>query len=191
MVEFFPERFPEGSYHGLTLGVDAFSMEEIIAWGDGRYAAMRAQAVGQVPLDVEIFDHAVGEHEQLLGILGSMERDERRVFSVNVPNRGTVPNLPDEAILELPAVATASGLRPMQMPEFSDLLASIVTRKLTAVELTVDAALSGDRRLMVEALLADGAVRDPDTARKLAEELLEAQRRYLPNFFPADSAVRA
>jgi len=191
VVEFFPERFPEGNYHGFTLGVDAFSMDEIIAWGDGRYAAMRAQALGQVPLDVEIFDHAVGEHEQLLGILGSMERDERRVFSVNVPNRGTVPNLPDEAILELPAVATASGLRPMQMPEFSDLLASIVTRKLTAVELTVDAALSGDRRLMVEALLADGAVRDPDTARKLAEELLEAQRRYLPNFFPADSAVRA
>jgi len=183
--EFFPERFPHGAYHGLTLGVDAFSIKEIIAWGDSRYEAMRAQAAGEAPLDVEIFDRAVGEHEQLLSILRSMDRDERRVFSVNVPNRGAVPNLPDEAILELPGVATATGLRPMQLPEFSDLLAAIIKRKLTAVEITVEAALTANRRLMAEALLADGAVGDPATAARLADDLLEAQRRYLPGFFPA------
>lgn len=189
VVEFFPERFPHGAYYGLTLGVDAFSIKEIIAWGNARYEAMRAQALGEAPLDVEIFNRTVGEHEQLLSILRSMAYDERRVFNVNVPNRGTVPHLPDDAIVEVPAVATATGLRPMQIADFSPLLAGIIRRKLTAVDLTVEAALSGDRRLMVEALLADGAVADPTTARELAEALVQAQSRYLPRFFPTTPEV--
>lgn len=185
VVEFFPERFPHGAYNGLTLGVDAFSIKEIIAWGDARYEAMRAQALGEAPLDLDIFNRTVGEHEQLLSILRSMTYDERRVFNVNVPNRGTVPNLPDDAILEVPAVATATGLRPVHLPDFSDLLAGLIRRKLTAVDLTVEAALTGSRRLMVEALLADGAVAEPAVAGDLSEDLLRAQQTYLPAFYPA------
>ena len=183
VTEFFPERFPEGQYYGRTLGVDAFSLEGTIAWGDQVYADMRAQALGEKPLDEEVFERAEGEHEQLLAILHSIEYDERRVFSANLPNRGAVSNLPDDAILELPAVATATGLRPLQILDFPDPLAAIITRKLTATLLTVEAALAGDRRLFVEALLADGAVTDPEVAREMAEELLEAHRQYLPNFF--------
>ena len=62
---------------------------------------------------------------------------------------------------------------------------AITLRKLTATELTVEAALSGDRGLFVEALLADGAVTDPDVAGKMADELLDIHRKDLPNFFPA------
>ena len=184
VVEFFPERFPQGRYYGRTLGLDAFSIEDTIAWGDEIYARMRAQALGEEPLDEDVFERAEGEHEQLLDILRSIERDERRVFAANLPNRGAVPNLPAAAVLELPAVATATGLRPLQILDFPDPLAAIVTRKLTAARLTVEAALAGDRGLFVEALLADGSVTDPEMARRMAEELLDAQRPYLPNFFP-------
>ena len=182
VVEFFPERFPGGRYYGKTLGLDAFSVEEIIAWGDERYAAMRRQALGEEPLDERIFERTAGEHEQLLYILRSMHRDERRVFSVNLPNQGAVPNLPPDAVLELPAAATATGLRPLQIPDFPDPLAAIVTRKLAATRLTVEAALTGDRKLFVEALLTDGAVTEREAAEKMGDELLTAQQRYLPQF---------
>jgi alpha-galactosidase len=182
--EFFPERFPEGRYHGgKTLGVDAFSFEGTVAWGDEIYEDMQAQALGEKPLDEQIFERAEGEHEQLLNILRSIECDERRVFSANLPNCGAVPNLPYEAILELPAAATATGLRPLQIHDFPDPLAAIINRKLTAASLTVEAALTGDRGLFVEALLADGAVSDPEVARRMGSELLEAHRQHLPNFF--------
>ena len=101
-----------------------------------------------------------------------------------MPNQGAVPNLPGDAILELPAAATATGLRPLQLLDFPEPLAAIITRKLTATRLTVEAALRGDRNLFVEALLADGAVSDLDVARELMGELLEAHRGDLPNFFP-------
>jgi len=183
VVEFFPERFPEGQYYGKTLGVDVFSFEDVIAWGDQIYAHMRAQALGEKPLDEWIFERTVGEHEQLLDILRSMEYDGRQIFPANLPNQGAVPNLPAEAILELPAAATATGLRPLQILDFPDPLAAIITRKLTATLLTVEAALAGDRGLFIEALLADGAVTDPEVAHKMADDLLEAHRQDLPNFF--------
>ena len=184
VVEFFPERFPGGIYEGQTLGVDVFSMEETIARGDRTYANMGAQARGEQALDERILERTVGEHEQLLSILKAIEGDTREVFAANVPNRGAVPNLPDDGILEIPAVATAGGLRPIQIPDFPDPLAAIITRRLAATRLTVEAALTGDRNLLVEAFLTDGAVSDPEVARKMGEELLEAQRPHLPNFFP-------
>ena len=184
VTEFFPERFPGGRYYGATLGVDAFSFEWVIGDGDRIYANMRAQALGEKPLDQRIFERASGEHEQIIDILDSIELDRRRIFFVNVPNRGAVPNLPDDAVLELPAVATAGGLRPLQVLDFPEPLAAIITRKLAGIKLTVEAALTGSRPLLVEALLADGAVTDPQVARALADDLLEAQRPYLPNFFP-------
>ncbi len=181
--EFFPERFPGGQYYGKTLGVDAYTFEGTIAWGDEIYADMQAQALGEKPLDESVFDRAEGEHELLVNILRSIERDDRRVYSINLPNHGAVPNLPYEAILEMPAAATATGLRPLQIPDFPDTLAAIINRKLSATLLTVEAALAGDRGLFVEALLADGAVASREVARKMADELLEAHRQDLPNFF--------
>jgi len=187
--EFFPERFPQGHYYGKRLGVDAFSFEGTIAEGDRIYADMRAQALGKQPLDERIFERAPGEHEKLLEILHSVEYDERRIFSAILPNQGAIPNLPYDSILELPAVATATGLRALHIPDFPDPLAAIITRKIAAIRLTVEAALTGNRKLLVEALLADGAVTDPEIARQMGEELLAAHRDYLPDFFPSSDAV--
>jgi len=183
VTEFFPERFPGGAYCGLTLGVDAFSHAEIVAWGDERYAAMHRQAIGQDPLDETIFNRSAGEHEQLLYILRSIGRDERAIFSVNMPNNGAVPNLPADAVLEMPAAATASGLRPLQMLDFPDPLAAIISRRLASVRVTVEAAITGDRNLFYEALLLDGAVNDPAVARTMGDDLLQTQKQFLPQFF--------
>jgi alpha-galactosidase len=183
VVEFFPERFATGDYYGKKLGIDAYSFEDIIAWGDDIYADMRAQALGEKSLSKELLERKAGEHEQLLEILTSIEHDQRRVFYANLPNNGAVPGLPDDAVLEMPTVATAGGLRPMFYPDFPAPLAAIILRKISAIQLTIEAALNGNRRLFVEALLADGAVTDRHDAQRMMNELLDAQRDYLPNFF--------
>ena len=182
VTEFFPERFPQGQYQGQTLGVDAFSFEDTIAHGDRIYEKMRAQALGEAPLDEAIFERAPGEHEQLLEILNALENDERLCVSANVPNQGAVPNLPSEAVLELTCVATARGLRALQVPDLPEALAAPLWPKIAAQSLTVQAALNGDRQLFVEALLADGALSDRSSAEKLADELLMAHKEYLPQF---------
>jgi alpha-galactosidase len=181
VTEFFPERFPGGAYYGATLGVDAYSFENTIAHGDRIYAEMQEQALGRRPLDERIFARSGGEHEQLLSMLRAIRTDSRAMFAINAPNRGAVPNLPAHAVLELPAVATATGLRPVAIPDFPDPLAAIIARRLASVELTVDAALQRDMALFIEALLVDGAIGDPAVARKLAGDLVDAQREHLPD----------
>ncbi|GAA2697205.1 family 4 glycosyl hydrolase [Nonomuraea recticatena] len=182
VVEFFPERWPSGAYYGKTLGVDAFSVPEILTWGEQRYQGMRAQAEGEAPLDESIFERSTGEQEQLIAIIRSIAFDRREMFSVNVPNHGAVPGLPSDAALEIPGVATARGLRPVSVPDLSAPLTSILARRLTSVSLAVEAAMTGSRDLAVEAVIADGALTHPDAAARLMDALIAEQKRFLPHF---------
>ena len=182
VVEFYPERFASGEYYGRKLGVDAFSFEDTIASGDRTYEEMIEQAHGRRQLKDYLFHRAPGEHEQLLEILKSIQMDERKVFSVNMPNNGAIPNLPSGGLLELPAVATGRGFAPLCIGDFPDVLAAKIAKHLLINEITVEAAVTGSLSLFVEALLADGSVSDREVARKLAEELLRAQKRHLIQF---------
>jgi alpha-galactosidase len=143
---------------------------------------MRAQGLGEKPLNAAVFEREEGEHSQLVEILDAMDRDDRRMFAANVPNNGAIPGLPADAVLELSCVATGRGLLPVQIPDFPERLIAPLARKLAAQRLTVEAALTGDRTLFVEVLLADGGVTDPAVAGALADELLAAQKQHLPQF---------
>ncbi len=178
--EFFPERFPGGRYGERTLGVDAFSFEGTIAGGDRSFAAMRAQALGEAPLDERVFQRAAGEHEQLLQILAAIDADEGGIYAANLPNGGSVPGLPADGILELPCVPAGGTLRPLALPDAPSSLVAIIARRLAATRITVEAALRRDRDLFVQALLLDGAVQDLPTAKAVAADLLSAQTRWLP-----------
>ena len=136
VTEFFPQRWPRGAYYGKTLGVDAFSVPEILAWGEDRYQGMKAQAEGRVPLDQSIFGRSTGEQEQLIAIIRSVIQDRREMFSVNVLNNGAIPGLPHEAAVEVPGVATARGLRAIQVPDLGGPLTAILNQRLVSVSLT-------------------------------------------------------
>ncbi|WP_246042488.1 hypothetical protein [Cohnella pontilimi] len=182
ITEFFAERFPEGRYYGKRFGIDAYSFEKVIAFGDQIYDQVFQLAQSPDPLPASFFDKFAGEHEQLMEIIESIEQDERKTFSVNMPNRGAVPNLPSDAVLELPAVATGSGFAALQMRDFPDVLAQLLAKPIAITELTVQAAITGDRKLLVEAILTGGYLNDRPTVEKMTDELLQAHNRYLPQF---------
>ncbi len=180
--EFFPERFPNGKFYGRILGIDAFPIEEVIARGEKTYRDMLAQGEEGTEIDNSLFERAEGEHEELVEIIRSLVLDERKTFSVNIPNEGAVKGLPDDAVLEIPGVATAIGFCPMSLTGFSDELRGIIARRLAPVETTVKAALTGDKGLWAEAMLLDGAVTDIETADKLVEDFIEEFSEYLPQY---------
>lgn len=182
ITEFYPERFPQGQYYGRTLGIDAFSIDGRIALGDKWYDEMLAVARSPDPLPASYFENVPGESEQLVEMMQSLLRDWRHVFSVNAPNCGTVPGLPAQAVLEMPAAAGAAGFTPLQSPALPPALTVKLLSKIAAVEVTVEAALTGNFDLFVEALLTDGSVSDPDKAAALARDLIEAHQEHLPQF---------
>jgi alpha-galactosidase len=183
VTEFFPQLFGgKGAYYGNTLGVDAFSFEGTIAWGDRSFAEMREVAESLDPLPADYLTRIGGEHEQVTEIIESIRADAGRVFSANLPNRGQIPNLPADAVVECPAVADAGGLRPIQQGALPAGIAGTLATRCQWVETVVDAALTCNRRKFIQALLLDGAVTSVHAATLLADDLLAAHRAHLAPF---------
>jgi len=181
-VEFFPERFPHGQYYGATLGVDAFPIDDVLARGDRIYKSMLDQADVEGEIEPELFNRSEGEHEQLVEIIKSLLFDERKSFSVNIPNNGAVQGIPNDAVLELPGIATGLGFSSMQIRNFSGPIKDIIVKKLAPIDATVEAALTGDRKLWEEAMMLDGTVTDYEIARKLVDDYIEEHGQYLPQY---------
>jgi alpha-galactosidase len=182
ITEFYPERFPHGQYYGRVLGRDAYPIDDRIALGDKWFEEMLAVARSPDPLPSSYFDNVPGESEQLVDIMQSLLHDRRQVYSVNMPNGGAVPGLPADAILEMNAAAGGAGFMALQSQALPPALTAKLLAKIAAIEVTVEAALTGNFDTFVEALLTDGSVSDPDKATVLARELIEAHKTHLPQF---------
>ena len=110
---------------------------------------------------------------------------------VDVRNDGTITGLPDEAVVEVPALVDRAGPRPLRTAPLAPELLGLV-QAVTAYEvLTIEAARTGDRRVALRALLANPLVRQWDTAVPLLDAILDANRAHLPRFSGGDHALSA
>lgn len=180
VTEFFPQFFRDGTYYGMRLGEDAFSFEGTIRTGDEEFERMKRDAFKPEPLDEVYFEHLGGEHEQVVDIILSIRGERGKVYSANLPNRGQVSNLPEDAVIESPAYADGTGLHPILQPPLPPAIAGTLATRFQWVETIVDAALQGSREKFIQALALDGAVTSVDQATVLADELLTAQAEFLP-----------
>lgn len=104
------------------------------------------------------------------------------IHQLNLPNNGLIPNLPHDAIVEVPGVASGLGLRGLNMPPLPSAVAELCRRELAYSALVVDACYHGDRDLALQALLLDPTINDIDTARAVLDDLFTEFAEYLPQF---------
>jgi len=112
------------------------------------------------------------------------EVDNRHAFieAVNILNSGLIANLPSWAVVEVPAVAGADGLKGIQVGALPAGIVAILNTQAHVQDLVVDAAVKGSRALALQALLADPVVQSMDAAEKCLDELLAVHADYLPQF---------
>jgi len=117
------------------------------------------------------------------GIIHSMETGQSRVVYGNVPNRGTISNLPDDCCVEVPCVVDASGITPTHIGALPPHLAALMQTNINVQSLTVEAALTGKREHVYHAAMFDphtAAELDLDQIWALVDELLAAHRGMVP-----------
>lgn len=107
--------------------------------------------------------------------------EPRRIITA-VGNQGQVANLPHLATVETWAQVSRSGIHPVMSGEAPLSVKGFMEQIVAEEELTVEAALTGDFDLFVNALTASPMVADKRIAPRLAEELLKANQSYLPQF---------
>lgn len=111
--------------------------------------------------------------------------NQSRIFQLNMMNRGSIPNVLPEAVIEVPTVVDSFGYHPVQFGPLPTAIAGICNIAATVQDLTVEAAMNGDRKLALQALLMDPTVysMEIDTVNNMLDEMLMAQRVWLPHFF--------
>ena len=118
-----------------------------------------------------------------LRIINAILTDAQETYFVNIPNRGAISNLPDDAVLELAARVGKNGGQPLPFGPFSRALLGLTMPVLQGHELAVEAAVSGSRQTLLQAFLVDPLIASIEDAQNLIAELLQAEWDALPEMW--------
>ncbi|MFC1416558.1 6-phospho-beta-glucosidase [Streptacidiphilus cavernicola] len=98
---------------------------------------------------------------------------------VNVTNNGTLPFLPDDSVIEVPATVGRDGAAPLPVPPVEPLYAGLIAHVTAYEQLALDAALRGGRDRVFQALLAHPLVGQIDLADQLTDRLIAHNHEHL------------
>ncbi len=118
-------------------------------------------------------------------IINAMVTDIPCKIYANVINHGLIENLPEDACVEVACMVDKNGVQPCRYGELPMQLAMLCSMEIQVHRLAVEAFLKRDSRYVYWAFLADpvaNSILTPDQIRTLTEEILEAQKEYLPGF---------
>jgi alpha-galactosidase/6-phospho-beta-glucosidase family protein len=143
---------------------------------DKYWAETEAYATGRKPLR-EFLDTGNGDHAT--DIIESMWGGLGKPFYVNTANRGAVANMAGDAYLELRSDLDMTGPRPHPVGDMPRGLLGLQQQVLDTHELTAEAAVTRDRKILLRALAVDPLVNNLGDARAIMEEALEREKDIL------------
>jgi alpha-galactosidase len=139
-----------------------------------------ADSVLATKLPTKVTDPVLGEGTARL--IADIATGRRGLHILNIPNRCSVPNLPSEAVLEVESVTDSCGVRPLYMDEAPLALEGLLRKRIAWQEMVVEAAVTGDRNLALQAMMLDDQAIPPGKSVKLLDELLQNSKGMLPQF---------
>jgi alpha-galactosidase/6-phospho-beta-glucosidase family protein len=191
VTEFFPmlshlaEPY-QGKLQGreMQYGLHVHDMEHERARMDRWQQLVQSWNTGQhenVSLDVLPSAEAI----EVVEIIEALLTNSKTLFGLNVPNRGAISNLPDDAIVEVTSLVDGYGVRPVHVGALPEPIAATLRSHVAAQQLTAQAALTGSYETALQAFVQDPQTQarlDLDGIKALLKELMDAHRAYLPQF---------
>lgn len=116
-------------------------------------------------------------------LIDSIHNDRRDIQTVNVRNNGAILDIDKDSAVEVSSVITKSGPIPLTVGELPIQIGGLVRQMKSFERLCVEAAIEGDVNKAALALSINPLTPSDGTARAVVLEMLEAHRKYLPNFF--------
>ncbi len=140
---------------------------------------MEAMAAGDIAVEGMRDAYSEGAVELITGIAFNENYYEE---TVNIPNKGAISGLPEETIVEVPALVNSMGIQGVRFAEMPPPITELLRREAALVEMVVDTAVSGDRHLALQTLLLDPMIDDIARARAILDDYLTQFADYLPQF---------
>ncbi|MFZ4849670.1 MAG: alpha-galactosidase [Caldilinea sp.] len=124
-------------------------------------------------------------HEYAAYIMNALEGGDPFAFNGNMPNHNLVDNLPQNACVEIPVWASRKGLEAVAVGALPPQCAILTHLSAQIEEMAVEAALTGNRRLVYQAVANDplsAAVLSLAEIQQMVDELFAVNQPYLPQF---------
>ncbi len=137
------------------------------------------------PLSIESPKVESRSAEYCSHIIEAIETGRPFRFSGNVRNDGFITNLPFDCCVEVPVYADGEGLHPFHIGDLPPQCAALNMTNVTVQGLAAQAAIEGDPELLMQAVALDPLTASVLTLKEIREmvgEMLEAERRWLPQF---------
>ncbi|MBQ8541293.1 MAG: alpha-glucosidase/alpha-galactosidase [Clostridia bacterium] len=103
----------------------------------------------------------------------------------NVMNNGTITNLPDECVVEVPCYVDGNGISVPKVGNLPLGCAAVCSQSVWVQKLSVEAAVNADINLLYQAAMMDpltGSVCTPDEIKQMVDEMLVAGEKWLPQY---------
>ena len=155
--------------------------QDIMAWSSDYWQHYREQALEDVPeLDPERSRGGIFELELAFDLMDAIFNDRKEVWPVNVPNRGTIADFPDDLVVEVPGYADKHGVTPLAQGHMPRHVVGLVKMLGEYQALAAEAAWCGTRKDAVRALASHPLVFSLNKAETIYDELAAAHKAYLP-----------
>ena len=115
-------------------------------------------------------------------LIQSIQTDRRDIQCVNTRNCGALSDLAPDSVVEVSCVIGADGPRPITIGPLRPELRGLLQQVKAYEELTIKAAVTGDRGAALQALVANPLVPSASVAKAVLDDLLEAHADHLPQF---------
>jgi 6-phospho-beta-glucosidase len=117
-----------------------------------------------------------------LALISAIHNTKSEVQIVNCLNQGALSDLPKGCVVELPAVIDNTGAHAIRVSPMPASIRGLVQAVKAYEELTIKAAVEGDERAALQALLAHPLVPSFSVAKELWKAIKDANKAYLPQF---------
>jgi alpha-galactosidase len=174
--EFVPHVLTKDTGYGKAYNIKLTSIADRVKWLNGAKKRVRQWTKDPATISLE------PSREALSSLIVSLTTGRPIIEVVNRPNVGQIDTLPRGVVVETMATVTADHIAPHAVGALPDELTSLLTPHALRFNMIIRAALTGDRRLAQHALAGDPLVRDWSTAGTLLDKLIQANKKYLPQF---------
>jgi 6-phospho-beta-glucosidase len=155
--------------------------QDILSWLPGYWQHYREQANSDNPqLDPEHSRGGIHELELAIDAMDAVFNERKEVLPVNLPNRGALPDFPDDRVVEVRGYFDKNGVSPLHdgalPPQTRGLLQMLGEYQALAAE----AAWCGSRVDAIRALASNPLVMSLHKAETIYDEMAAALKDYLP-----------
>jgi alpha-galactosidase len=154
-------------------------IDRMEAEGEENWLRTKSIIEGKIPIDIK--GKLSGERAIHI-IAGIMTNSKHVELQVNLPNKGQISNLIQDAIIETPAIINKNGIQPIDVGKMPEGLAALLNIQIMVQSVAVEAGVTGDLNKAKQALLVDPVVEDNAPALKSFDELMKVHADLLPQF---------